>query len=107
VWMRGLVLDDNQLALDAFREVGPGKHFFGCAHTMANYETAFWDSEVADNASFEQWRDEGAKDAPTRAAARCKRLLADYQPPRLDPGVNEALRAYVARKKAARPDEWH
>ena len=67
VWMRGLPLDDNALALDAFREVGPGKHFFGAAHTLANYETAFWESAVADNNSFEQWRDEGMKDAPQRA----------------------------------------
>ena len=43
-YLDGVKIDDNQLALDAFREVGPGSHFFGCAHTMANYETAFWDS---------------------------------------------------------------
>jgi trimethylamine--corrinoid protein Co-methyltransferase len=47
VWMRGLPLDDTALALDAFREVGPGQHFFGAAHTLANYETAFWESAVA------------------------------------------------------------
>src|SRR5919198_1919461 len=37
-YLDGVKIDDNQLALDAFREVGPGSHFFGCAHTMANYE---------------------------------------------------------------------
>ena len=77
VWMGGMALDDNALALDAFREVGPGKHFFGSAHTLANYETAFWESAVADNNSFEQWRDEGMKDASQRAAERCKRLIAE------------------------------
>jgi len=41
--------------------VGPGKHFFGCAHTLRNYETAYWDSGVSDNNSFEQWRDAGEK----------------------------------------------
>ena len=107
VWMRGLQLDDNQLALDAFREVGPGKHFFGCAHTLANYETAFWDSAVADNNSFEQWRDEGMKDTATRAAERCKRLLAEYAPPKLDPAVDEELGDFVRRRKAERPDQWH
>ena len=66
-------LDDDALALDAFREVGPGKHFFGAAHTLANYETAFWESAVADNNSFEQWRDEGMKDAPS---ARLRALQA-------------------------------
>jgi trimethylamine--corrinoid protein Co-methyltransferase len=107
VWMAGLKIDDNQIALDAFREVGPGKHFFGCAHTLANYETAFWDSAVADNNSFEQWRDEGTKDAPTRAAARWKRLLAEYEAPKMDPGVEEELADFVRRRKAERPDQWH
>jgi trimethylamine--corrinoid protein Co-methyltransferase len=106
-WMRGLALDDNAMALDAFREVGPGKHFFGCGHTMANYETAFWTSDVADNNSFEQWRDDGMKDAPARAGLRWRRLLAEYEQPKLDPGVDEALGDFVSRRKAERPDQWY
>jgi trimethylamine---corrinoid protein Co-methyltransferase len=107
VWMGGVALDDNALALDAFREVGPGKHFFGSAHTLANYETAYWESAVADNNSFEQWRDEGMKDAPQRAAERCKRLLAEYERPKLDPAVAEELADFVRRRKAELPDQWH
>jgi trimethylamine--corrinoid protein Co-methyltransferase len=93
--------------MGAFREVGPGKHFFGCAHTLANYETAFWDSDTADNNSFEQWRDEGEKTATERANARYRRLLQDYQAPPLDPAVDEALTEFVTKRKAERPDQWH
>ncbi len=107
VWMGGVALDDNALALDAFREVGPGKHFFGSAHTLANYETAYWESAVADNNSFEQWRDEGMKDPPRRAAERCKRLLAEYERPKLDPAVAEELTDFIRRRKAELPDQWH
>jgi len=106
VWMRGLAVDDEALALDAFREVGPGKHFFGAAHTLAHYETAFWESAVADNNSFEQWRDEGMKDARMRAARRCKKMLAEYEPPKLDPAIDEALADFVGRRKAELPDQW-
>ncbi|QEX23637.1 trimethylamine methyltransferase [Hypericibacter adhaerens] len=106
-YMAGLSLDPNQLALDAFREVGPGKHFFGCAHTLANYETAFWDSDTADNNSFEQWRDEGGRDAMQRANARFRRLLQEYQAPPLDPAVDEALTAFVTKRKTDKPDMWH
>jgi trimethylamine--corrinoid protein Co-methyltransferase len=106
-YMAGLSLDENQLAMSAFREVGPGKHFFGCAHTLANYETAFWDSDTADNNSFEQWRDEGEKTATERANARYRRLLQDYQAPPLDPAVDEALTEFVTKRKAERPDQWH
>jgi trimethylamine--corrinoid protein Co-methyltransferase len=106
-WMGGLPLDDNAMALDAFREVGPGKHFFGCGHTLANYEHAFWTSDVADNNSFEQWRDDGAKGAPARANVRWKRLLAEYEQPKLDPAIDEALGDFIHRRKAERPDQWY
>jgi trimethylamine--corrinoid protein Co-methyltransferase len=106
-YLDGVVVDDNQLALDAFREVGPGSHFFGCAHTMANYETAFWDSEIADNEPFEKWEAAGSEDAARRANRKWKQMLADYEAPPLDPGTDEALRDFIARKKAAAADSWY
>jgi trimethylamine--corrinoid protein Co-methyltransferase len=106
-YLRGVEVDDNQLAVDAFAEVGPGNHFFGCAHTMANYQTAFWDSETADNEPFEKWEAAGGEDAATRANRIWKRRLAEFEPPPLDPGIAEALDDFVARRKAAAEDQWY
>jgi trimethylamine--corrinoid protein Co-methyltransferase len=103
----GMALDENAFGMDAFAEVGPGKHFLGSAHTMRNFEAAFYDFETSDNASFEQWSDEGSLDAPRRANRKWKRQLAEYQPPPIDPAVDEALRDYVGRKKAAVADAWY
>jgi trimethylamine--corrinoid protein Co-methyltransferase len=101
---RGMTLDDNGFALDAFREVGPGSHFLGSAHTLRNYETAFFDFELSDNSSFEQWTEEGAHDIVWRANRKWRALLAAYQAPALDPAVREALEAFIAQRKAALPD---
>ena len=101
---QGMTLDENSFALDAFREVGPGKHFLGSAHTLRNYETAFFDAELADNNSFEQWQQEGAHDARFRASRRWQSLLASYEPPPLDPALDEALLDFIARRKASMPD---
>jgi trimethylamine--corrinoid protein Co-methyltransferase len=95
------------MALDAFREVGPGKHFFGCAHTLKNYETAYWDSEVSDNNSFEQWRDAGEKSQTQRANEKWRSMLRNYEAPPIDPAVDEALKDFIDRKKAAVGDMWH
>ena len=46
--------------MDAIREVGPGGHYLGCAHTQANFKDAFWKSELLDYKPFETWEDEGA-----------------------------------------------
>ena len=106
-YLDGVKVDDNELALDAFREVGPGNHFFGCAHTMANYETAFWDSQTADNEPFEKWEAAGSVDAATRANTRWKRVLADYVAPPLDEGVDEALKDFMTQRKGALEDAWY
>jgi trimethylamine---corrinoid protein Co-methyltransferase len=102
--LAGVDLSDNGQALEAIREVGPGKHFLGCSHTQANFESAFYRSPIADNNSFEQWESEGGKDLAQRANAQWKKMLAEYQPPPIDPAVDEALNDYIARRKAAFPD---
>jgi len=101
---KGIDLTENGQALDAIREVGPGSHFLGCAHTQANFETAFYRSNIADNNSYEQWEAEGAKDASQRANGIFKRMLNDYEAPALDPAIDEALNEFLAKKKAATPD---
>lgn len=105
-YLSGLDLSDDQFALDAFHEVGPGKHFFGSQHTLRHYEHAFWDSWTADSSSFEQWRDGGERRVEERAADKCTELLAAYEPPPIDEAVDEALRDFVARRKSEMPDMW-
>ena len=107
VFLRGLDLDDNAFAMDAFEEVGPGNHFFGCRHTLANYETAFYDSELSDAQSFENWFDAGEQDSVIRANRKWKQLLADYRAPALDDAIDEQLLEFMAKRKQAMPDIWH
>ena len=102
----GVAVDDNAQAMDAIREVGPGGHYLGCAHTQANFKSAFWRSDLFDYKPFETWEDDGARDTVALASVRVDKLLADYQQPALDPAVNEALADYVARKKAGMPDAF-
>jgi len=107
VLARGIDLSENAQAFAAFREVPPGGHFLGCAHTQANFESAFYRSEIADNNSVEQWEAEGRLDAPQRANRVWKQMLADYAPPPLDPGIDEALRDFIARRNSEMPDATH
>jgi trimethylamine--corrinoid protein Co-methyltransferase len=104
VFVNGVDLSLNAQATETILANGPGVHFLGSPHTLANMETAFYRSEVADNNSYEQWLEEGSLDAPGRANTIWKRMLAEYQAPPLDPGVDEALRDFVAGKKASFPD---
>jgi len=103
-FLQGVDMSENGQAMDALREVGPGKHFLGCAHTQANFETAFYRSPLTDNNSFEQWEAEGAQDMTVRANAYWKKQLAEYEAPALDPAIDEALMDYMRQRKDSFPD---
>jgi trimethylamine--corrinoid protein Co-methyltransferase len=103
-FLAGVDLSENGQAMDAIREVGPGKHFLGCSHTQANFESAFYRSPIADNNSYEQWESEGSQDLAQRANTRWKKLLSEYEAPPIDPAVDEALLDYIGRRKASAPD---
>lgn len=100
VMLKGVDLSENAQAMDAFREIGPGAHFLGATHTQANFEAAFYRSEVADNNSFEQWQQEGSMDCAMRANVKWKQMLNDYEAPELDPGIDEALLEFMAKRKS-------
>ena len=106
-YLKGVEIDDNALAMSAFQEVGPGSHFFGSQHTLANYETAFWDSNLADNEPFEKWEAAGSHDTAFRANKRWKRMLDEYVAPPLDEVVDEALQDFMARRKSSMEDAWY
>ncbi|MEM1365714.1 MAG: trimethylamine methyltransferase family protein [Pseudomonadota bacterium] len=103
----GMETDDNALGRSAYDDVEPGGHFLGSSHTMANYETAYYENPLSDNRSVEQWADAGSPDAATRATARWKKLLAEYERPQMDEAVNEELLAFMAKRRGEMPDAWY
>lgn len=94
-----IAVDEASLALDAIAEVGAGGHFFGAAHTLERYETAFYRPLLSDWRNFETWHEDGARTATERANAIWKQLLREFEPPPMDEAVREELDAFVARRK--------
>jgi len=99
--------DDDAVGRDAYGDVEPGGHFLGSAHTLGHYTSAFYEAQLSDSNSVEQWEEQGAKDAQRRAYARWNKLLAEYQRPALDPAKREALEAYVTQRKEQLPEAWY
>ena len=106
-FVKGLDLSENGQALDAIRENPPGQHFLGTAHTLANFETAFYRSDTADNSSFEQWLEDGGLDAAQRANRLWKRSPGRRTSRRrIDDAIDAELLEFVARRKAELPDTF-
>ncbi len=103
----GLTVDDEQLAMDAYLEAGPGGNYLGCDHTMRNFATANHESILADTNSFEQWTDEGALDTQQRANRQWHQMLDGYEPPVIDDAIDRELRSFIDDRKNATPDAWY
>ena len=103
----GLTINDNELAGDAFKEAGIGGNFLGVQHTMENFRTANFRSELCDNNSYEQWSEDGSQDMQQRAHRLWKQQLQSYQKPPMDIAVEEALAEFVHTRKASMDDHWH
>ena len=97
-FMQGMRVDDAELALDAMREVGPGGHFFGAAHTMERYETAFYAPLVSDWTNYEAWEEAGSETADVRANRIWKQALEQYEQPLLQEDRAAELAEFVAKR---------
>jgi trimethylamine--corrinoid protein Co-methyltransferase len=100
---QGVNWDDFDAGLAAVRDVGPGGHYLGHPHTLENFQQAFFMPELFDNNSIEQWQAEGAVEVNERALAQVRVMLGEYEEPKLDAAVDEALRDYIARREREIP----
>jgi trimethylamine--corrinoid protein Co-methyltransferase len=99
----GINWNDFEAALSAVSDVGPGGHYLGHPHTLEHFQKAFFMPEMFDNNSIEQWQAEGAIEINERALKKAGMMLNEYEEPKLDEGVKEALLEYIARREREIP----
>jgi trimethylamine--corrinoid protein Co-methyltransferase len=100
-YLAPIAINEDELAVDAIAEAGPGGHHFGTSHTLARYESAFYAPMLSNRQNFESWQDAGSRDIAARGHAIWTQLLDEYQQPPLDPAIDEALVDYVERRRHA------
>ncbi|MEM7215035.1 MAG: trimethylamine methyltransferase family protein [Pseudomonadota bacterium] len=104
---QGLDVGDEAFAADAYEEVEAGGHFLGSAHTMRNYQNAFYEPALSDSENVESWEENGALDMRQRAFRRWNKMLDEYEQPPIDQSKREELEAYVAKRKSEIPEAWY
>jgi trimethylamine--corrinoid protein Co-methyltransferase len=100
-FVEGISLTEEELAWDAFEEVGPGGHFLGAQHTMRRYSTAFYQHTIFSMDNYEKWEEEGSPDTYRLANAAWKRMLKAYERPALDQAILEELNAFAEQRRDA------
>ena len=98
-YMQPMEATEDNLAFQAIKDVGSDGHFFGTAHTLERYETAFYSPFLSDWSNFESWEERGSVQTPQRANTVWKRILDEFEPPPMDDSIKEELQAFVAKRK--------
>jgi trimethylamine--corrinoid protein Co-methyltransferase len=99
-FFKPIIVNDDELALSAIDEVGPGGHFFGTEHTKARYRDAFYAPIISDWRNFETWEEAGSPTAVDKARDVFQQVLADFEPPSLDQAIEEELDEFIDRRIA-------
>ncbi|MEM7209247.1 MAG: trimethylamine methyltransferase family protein [Pseudomonadota bacterium] len=92
----GLKEENISDLLSDIAEIGPGGHFLGTDHTRENPLQV---NPLQNNDSFEQWYDEGARNADEVGREEAKRMLSAYVKPPMPDGQAGALAEFVAKKR--------
>ncbi len=90
---------EEDIAIDAIKEVGPNGHYFGVQHTQDRYQTAFYQPFASDWRNYEAWSLDGAVWTQERAHRIYKQIMAEFEPPEMNGDHQEELRRFVARRK--------
>jgi trimethylamine--corrinoid protein Co-methyltransferase len=91
--LRGVALDDESLAIEAIREVGPGGDYLTAPHTRRHMRE-LWQARYLDRRPHGQWAAD--PEAMRRAAReRARTLLAEHTPEPLEPALAAELERIV------------
>lgn len=93
--VRGVVVDDESLAVDVIRNVGPGGHFLSQKHTLKWVEREIYITKIFDRTPEEIWKRAGGKDIREVAKENVKKILKEHRPEQLPKDVQQRLREIV------------
>jgi len=86
--VKGIGVDDETLAFDVIRDIGPGGHFLAHPHSLKHVSTLHL-SDTFSRESEVKWAKLGRKDVRAKAKERVVKILS--QPPIEDRALNEKL----------------
>jgi|TARA_B100000959_G_C14936637_1_gene605999 trimethylamine--corrinoid protein Co-methyltransferase len=98
---QGPRFDDLDEIFEAVKQIGPGGHFLGAAHTRKAKLFIF---PSQNNVTFEQWEAEGRKDSEQVGLNKARRWLERYELPPIEAELDQQLKEFIAERESEIPD---
>jgi trimethylamine--corrinoid protein Co-methyltransferase len=90
--VEGIEVNDETLAFDVLKEVGPGGHFVSNRHTRRHMRSEQYQPQLSDRENRDLWRKSSSKDARARAAHKAREVLDEAAEPVLSRGIREKIK---------------
>ncbi len=95
--LHGVEINDETLALDVVRKVGPGGHYLAQKHTLDHFMKEQFIPELTDRSGYDEWKKNGEKSLVDRAREKVKKILKDHSVPPLDKDIQKELHDIIKR----------
>lgn len=105
--IRGIEVDDNNLALDVIRRVGPDGNYLMEEHTQMNFRKEHFIPKLADRDKRDIWENNGKKEMKDKARDMAKAILAKHKPREIDPKLAKEIDQFVETVKRRSLDEFY
>ena len=92
--LQGIPVNDETLAVDVIRAVGPFQDFLGQPHTLKHRKTQS-QPRLIDRRRRPKWEELGATDIYERATAKAREILDTHQPDPLPDSVLAEIRSII------------
>ncbi len=89
--VEGIKVDEETLAFDLLKKVGPGGHFVSARHTRRHMRDEQYHPQLSNRDNREKWEQTGAKDAKARAADKVRQVLEQPEQPVLPPEIRAQI----------------
>jgi trimethylamine--corrinoid protein Co-methyltransferase len=90
-YMKGFAIDEDHLAMDVIRKVGPGGHFLVEKHTLDFFQEEHWHPDLLNRESLEEWTKKGRKTLNEKLIEKALHLAKTHNPEQLPGEVKTHL----------------
>ncbi len=91
----GVTVDDDHLAVDLIKKVGPGGSFLSERHTMQWLNREHFKTDITDRRTGEAWEADGRKSVVDRARENAARIMRDHRVAPVAPDIVQEFDAIV------------
>jgi len=95
--LRGFEINENTLAIEVMKRLGPGGFYLAERHTRDNFRKEHLLTKLADTQNYDLWKKSGGKNITQRANEEVRKILSNHHPKPLDKDIRSQLQAYLEK----------